>query len=49
MFTEVEKKLDTVNKNLDKTNEILAKIEENLRVPDMTTWAKILNELKKKS
>lgn len=48
MFAEIEARLDTVNKNITKTNEILAKIEENLRVPDMITWAKILEELKKK-
>ena len=47
MFTEVEKKLDLVNENLVKTNELLAKIEENLRVPDVITWAKVLKEVQK--
>ncbi len=47
MFQEVERLLEEMNKNVLKTNEILAKIEENLRVPDMITWAKILKELKK--
>lgn len=47
MFQEVERLLVEMNNNVLKTNEILAKIEENLRVPDMITWAKILKELKK--
>lgn len=47
MFQEVERLLAEMNNNVLKTNEILAKIEENLRVPDMITWAKILKELKK--
>lgn len=42
MFIEIEKKLDEVNKNLTKTNDILSKIEENLRVPDLVKWAKKL-------
>ena len=46
MFTEVEKKLDLVNENLVKTNKILTKIEENLRVPDVVTWAKVLREIR---
>jgi len=42
MFIEIEKKLDEVNKNLTKTNEILSQIEENLRVPDLIKWAMAL-------
>lgn len=49
MFTEVERKLDIINGSLAETNRLLAKIEENLRVPDMLTWTKILEELKKRS
>ena len=45
MFRIVEDKLDEVNKNLIKTNELLAKIEENLRVPNMVEWAKFREEL----
>lgn len=46
MFTVMEKKLDLVNENLLKTNELLAKIEENLRVPDVVTWARALQEIR---
>jgi hypothetical protein len=45
MFLEVEKKLDTMIKTLEETNGILRKIEENLRVPDVVTWAKVLKEV----
>jgi hypothetical protein len=45
MFKIVEDKLDEVNENLIKTNELLAKIEENLRVPNMIEWAKFRKEL----
>jgi hypothetical protein len=45
MFKIVEDKLDEVNENLIKTNELLAKIEENLRVPNMVEWAKFRKEL----
>lgn len=47
MFRIVEDKLDEVNKNLIKTNELLAKIEENLRVPNMVEWAEIKKALLK--
>ena len=47
MFTEVEKRLDKVISELQHTNEILVKIELNLRVPDVITWAKVLKEVKK--
>jgi hypothetical protein len=45
MFKIVEDKLDTINENLIKTNELLAKIEENLRVPNMIEWAEFRNQL----
>ena len=32
---------------LGETNKLLAKIEENLRVPDVVTWAKVLQEIQK--
>jgi len=35
MFKIVEDKLDTINENLIKTNKLLEKIEENLRVHNM--------------
>ena len=47
MFKIVEDKLDTINENLIKTNELLAKIEENLRVPNMIEWAKFRKDLLK--
>jgi hypothetical protein len=47
MFKIVEDKLDTINENLIKTNELLSKIEENLRVPNMVEWAKFRKELLK--
>jgi len=47
MFRIIEDKLDEVNENLIKTNELLAKIEENLRVPNMIEWAKFRNQLLK--
>ena len=47
MFKIVEDKLDEVNENLIKTNELLAKIEENLRVPNMIEWAKFRKDLLK--
>ena len=47
MFKIVEDKLDTINENLIKTNELLEKIEENLRVPNMIEWAKFRKDLLK--
>ena len=47
MFKIVEDKLDEVNENLIKTNELLAKIEENLKVPNMVEWAEFRKQLKK--
>ena len=47
MFKIVEDKLDTINKNLIKTNELLSKIEENLRVPNMVEWAEFRKQLTK--
>ena len=47
MFKIVEDKLDEVNENLIKTNELLAKIEENLRVPNMVEWAEFRKQLTK--
>ena len=47
MFAEVEKLLKEMNENVLITNKILAKIEENLRVPDVITWAKVLKEVQK--
>jgi len=49
MFKIVEDKLDTINENLIKTNELLAKIEENLRVPNMVEWAEFRKQLKNKN
>jgi len=46
MFKIIEDKLDEVNKNLIKTNLILEKIEENLRVPNMVEWAKYRKSIK---
>ena len=48
MFKIVEDKLDTINENLIKTNQLLEKIEENLRVPNMIEWAKFRKSLIKK-
>tara|TARA_R110000796_G_scaffold234952_1_gene353881 strand:- start:5324 stop:5479 length:156 start_codon:yes stop_codon:yes gene_type:complete len=47
MFKIVEDKLDTINENLIKTNKLLEKIEENLRVPNMVEWAKFRKNLLK--
>ena len=47
MFKIVEDKLDTINENLIKTNELLVKIKENLRVPNMIEWAKFRKDLLK--
>ena len=47
MFKIVEDKLDTINENLIKTNQLLEKIEENLRVPNMIEWAEFRNQLTK--
>ena len=47
MFKIVEDKLDTINENLIKTNQLLEKIEENLRVPNMIEWAKFRKDLLK--
>tara|TARA_B110000285_G_C14902623_1_gene504032 strand:- start:656 stop:811 length:156 start_codon:yes stop_codon:yes gene_type:complete len=47
MFKIVEDKLDTINENLIKTNQLLEKIEENLRVPNMIEWAEFRNHLTK--
>mgnify|MGYP003628526234 FL=1 len=47
MFKIVEDKLDTINENLIKTNKLLEKIEENLRVPNMIEWAKFRKDLLK--
>tara|TARA_R110002126_G_scaffold111701_4_gene249608 strand:- start:239 stop:391 length:153 start_codon:yes stop_codon:yes gene_type:complete len=47
MFKIVEDKLDTINDNLIKTNELLARIEENLRVPNLLKWAEHRNSLTK--
>ncbi len=45
MFAEVERLLKEVNESVLNTNKILTKIEENLRVPDVITWAKVLKEI----
>lgn len=47
MFAEVERLLKEMNENVLITNKILAKIEENLRVPDVITWARVLKEVQK--
>jgi|TARA_R110000772_G_scaffold27465_2_gene69862 hypothetical protein len=47
MFKIVEDKLDTINENLIKTNQLLEKIEENLRVPNMVEWAEFRKQLTK--
>ena len=47
MFAEVERLLKEVNESVLNTNKILEKIEENLRVPDVITWAKVLKEVQK--
>ena len=47
MFKIVEDKLDVINENLIKTNQLLAQIEENLRVPNMIEWAKFRKDLLK--
>ena len=47
MFKIVEDKLDTINENLIKTNQLLKQIEENLRVPNMIEWAEFRNQLTK--
>ena len=47
MFKIVEDKLDTINENLIKTNQLLKQIEENLRVPNMVEWAEFRKQLKK--
>ena len=44
---EVEDRLEEIDKKLTKTNELLAKIEENLRVPNLVEWAKFRNSLTK--
>ncbi len=46
MFIKIEEKLDVMVETLKTTNELLAKIEENLRVPNMIYWAKILKEVR---
>lgn len=45
---EVEERLEKIDKKLTETNELLAKIEENLRVPNMVEWAKFRNSLIRK-
>jgi hypothetical protein len=47
MFKIVEDKLDTINENLIKTNQLLKQIEENLRVPNMVEWAEFRKQLTK--
>ena len=44
---EGEERLEEIDKKLTKTNELLAKIEENLRVPNLVEWAKFRNSLTK--
>jgi hypothetical protein len=44
---EVEERLEEIDNKLSKTNELLAQIEENLRVPNMVEWAKFRNSLTK--
>tara|TARA_B110000263_G_scaffold177597_1_gene155338 strand:- start:139 stop:309 length:171 start_codon:yes stop_codon:yes gene_type:complete len=44
---EVEERLEEIDNKLSKTNELLAKIEENLRVPNLVEWAKFRNSLTK--
>lgn len=46
MFIKIEEKLDVMIETLERTNKLLTKIEENLRVPDVVTWAKVLREIK---
>ena len=42
---EVEERLEDIDKKLSKTNELLAQIEENLRVPNLVEWSKFRNSL----
>jgi hypothetical protein len=42
---EVEERLEQIDEKLSKTNELLAMIEENLRVPNMVEWAKFKKNL----
>ncbi len=46
MFVKVETLLEEIALSMITTNKILTKIEENLRVPDVVTWAKVLREIK---
>lgn len=45
---EVEERLEKIDEKLTETNKLLAKIEENLRVPNMVEWAKFRNSLIRK-
>lgn len=49
MFTDLAELLTKINNNLEKSNNILEKIEENLRVPNMVEWAEYRKSKKKKS
>ena len=44
---EVEDRLEKIENKLSITNELLAQIEENLRVPNLVEWAKYRNSLVK--
>ena len=44
---EVEERLEKIEDKLSKTNELLAQIEENLRVPNLVKWAEFRNSLTK--
>ena len=46
MFIKIEEKLDVMIETLERTNKLLTKIEENLRVPDVVTWAKAIQEIR---
>lgn len=39
MFQDIADLLTKINQNLEKSNMLLAQIEENLRVPNMIKWA----------
>ncbi len=49
MFQEVLKQLKIITGELQITNNHLRQIEENLRVPDLKTWSKVLKELRDSS
>lgn len=46
MFVKVEGLLEEIALSMKTTNKLLTKIEENLRVPDVVTWAKAIQEIR---